>query len=143
MYYLTTEHSMDAAHFLAGYDGKCGNIHGHRWRVVVSVESKTIQEKGSKRGMIVDFGDLKKDVKSEVDFFDHCFIVEEGTLQNVTVAALMNEGFKLEFVDFRPTAECFSRYFFDRIKGLGYKVHEVQVYETPNNCATYREGKDE
>ena len=139
MYYLTTEHSMDAAHFLSGYDGKCGNIHGHRWRIVVSVKSVTIQEEGTKRGMIVDFSDLKNDVKREVDFFDHCFIVEEGSLKEATVKALADEGFRLEYVAFRPTAECFSRYFFDKIKELGYQVHKVQVYETPNNCATYWE----
>jgi len=38
MYQLTTEHSFDSAHFLAGYDGKCGNLHGHRWRVLLTVQ---------------------------------------------------------------------------------------------------------
>ena len=37
MYYLTVENSFDSAHFLHGYDGKCSNLHGHRWRVVVDV----------------------------------------------------------------------------------------------------------
>ena len=44
MYQLTTEHSFDSAHFLAGYDGKCGNLHGHRWRVLLTVQSETLRE---------------------------------------------------------------------------------------------------
>ena len=63
MYILKTEHSFDAAHFLYGYDGKCSNIHGHRWRVVLEVCTEDLQEDGQNRGMYVDFGDLKRDLK--------------------------------------------------------------------------------
>ena len=63
MYTLKTEHSFDAAHFLYGYEGKCSNIHGHRWRVVAEVSSDELETTGQNRGMYVDFGDLKKDLK--------------------------------------------------------------------------------
>ena len=61
MYILKTEHSFDAAHFLYGYEGKCSNIHGHRWRVVLEVCTEDLQEDGQNRGMYVDFGDLKRE----------------------------------------------------------------------------------
>ena len=124
MYYLTVENSFDSAHFLHGYEGKCSNLHGHRWRVV---------------GMCVDFGDLKRDVKEITDFYDHAFIVEEGTLKEKTIEALNEENFRMIFVKFRPTAENFSKFFFEEVKKKGYNVSKVCVYETPNNCAAYSE----
>ena len=50
MYTLKTEHSFDAAHFLYGYEGKCSNIHGHRWRVVAEVSSDELETTGQNRG---------------------------------------------------------------------------------------------
>ena len=51
MYILKTEYDFDSAHFLKGYDGKCSNIHGHRWKVVVNVGSETLEQEGNIRGM--------------------------------------------------------------------------------------------
>ena len=77
-------------------------------------------------------------LKKLADEFDHTLIYESGTLREKTVEALLEEGFRLTKVDFRPTAENFSRYFFDRMCGSGYPVSCATVYETPNNCAVYR-----
>ena len=52
MYYLKTEHSFDSAHFLAGYEGKCRNIHGHEWRVVIEICRPDLDEEGQTRDMI-------------------------------------------------------------------------------------------
>ena len=139
MYYLTTEHSFDSAHFLFGYEGKCRNIHGHRWRVVVTIKKEALEQMGQSRGMIVDFSDLKRDVKEMVDFHDHSLIYEEGSLKEKTLEALKEENFHMICVPFRPTAENFSKYFFDWLVDKGYSVRTVEVYETPNNCATYGE----
>ncbi len=139
MYYLKTENHFDAAHFLKGYEGKCSNIHGHRWRVVAAVKSESLCDEGQTRGMVVDFGDLKQDLKRVCREFDHCLIYEAGSLKKMTLAAFAEEGFKVVEVPFRPTAEHFSRFFFERLRDLGYLVHQVQVYETPNNCAVYGE----
>ena len=46
MYYLTVENSFDSAHFLHGYEGKCSNLHGHRWRVVVDVACENLISEG-------------------------------------------------------------------------------------------------
>jgi len=59
MYYLKTESSFDSAHFLKGYNGKCRNLHGHRWRVVVEIAADQLKDEGQTRGMLVDFSDLK------------------------------------------------------------------------------------
>lgn len=137
MYILKTEQSFDAAHFLSGYEGKCSNIHGHRWRVVIEIKSLTLQDSKQESGMVVDFGQLKKDLREEVDYFDHMLIIEKNTLKAETVQALENEGFKMVVLDFRPTAENLAKYFFDRMKLRGYEIKSATVYETPNNCASY------
>ncbi len=139
MYSLKTEHSFDSAHFLSGYKGKCSNIHGHRWKVIIEVFGEKLGGEGQTRGMIVDFGTLKTHVRAEVDALDHSLIIEKGTLKEKTLEALNEEGFKIIEVDFRPTAENFAKYFYDKFKDMGYSVREAVVYETPNNCASYSE----
>ena len=111
MYTLKTEHSFDAAHFLYGYEGKCSNIHGHRWRVVAEVSSNELETTGQNRGMYVDFGDLKKDLKEIVDYLDHCLIIETGSLKETTLKALQDENFRIIQFAFRPTAENMAKYF--------------------------------
>lgn len=117
MYILKTEQSFDSAHFLGGYEGKCRNIHGHRWRVVIEVKADQL----------------------ETDSQDHAFIMEKGTLKESTVAALREEQFHLIEMDFRPTAENFAKYFYEKMQVHGYQVKCATVYETPNNSAAYCE----
>ncbi len=139
MYTIISEQSFDSAHFLAGYAGKCGNIHGHRWRVIIEAGCESLIGDGQYRGMVTDFGDLKSDLKNEADRFDHAFIVEKNTLRETTVKALEDEGFLLIFVDFRPTAENFAKYFYSKMSEKGYNIIKATVFETPGNCATYSE----
>lgn len=141
MYILKTEAAFDSAHFLSGYNGKCSNLHGHCWKIEIEIESNELVQDGQCRGMIVDFGDLKNDLKNLADSFDHAFIYEKGSLKEATISALKDENFRLIEVDFRPTAENFSKYFYDVMQNKGYKVKTLTVYETPNNCASYC-GKD-
>ena len=137
MYQLTTEHSFDSAHFLAGYDGKCGNLHGHRWRVLLTVQSETLREDRQQKGMCVDFAELKKDLRTELDALDHVLIIEQGSLRECTMKALQEEKFQVVEMPFRPTAENFARYFYELFTLKGYPVAKVEVYETPNNSAVY------
>ena len=129
MYRLETKSSFDAAHFLTNYEGKCKNIHGHRWNVTVEIEGTL------NNGMLVDFGVLKTDLASLCDYFDHSFIVEEGSLKK-ELFDMLNKEFLLRVVSFRTTAENFSKYFFDELSKK-YNVYKVEVYETPNNKAVY------
>lgn len=139
MYTLKTDASFDSAHFLSGYEGKCANIHGHRWTVEVEVGNETLDTEGNTRGMVVDFSTLKADLKALTDYLDHCLIIERGTLREKTMEALKEEGFRIEEMDFRPTAENFARYFYIRLANKGYYRVRATVYETPNNCASYYE----
>lgn len=138
MYGLKTESCFDAAHFLSDYDGKCENLHGHRWRVVAYLEVEELHKEGQDKDMVLDFGDFKKALRALTEAWDHSFIVEEGSLAPQTIKCLEEESFKLSMVPFRTTAENFARYFFGKLAEQGLPVSQVDVYETPNNCATYR-----
>ncbi len=138
MYGLKTESSFDASHFLTDYHGKCENLHGHRWRVVVHLEVAELQTEGTCKDMVMDFGDFKARVRALTEQLDHRFIIEEGSLSPDTMACLEKEGFKLFIMPFRTTAENLARWFFDRLAEQGLPVAQVEVYETPTNCAFYR-----
>ena len=140
MYFLKAEASFDAAHFLHGYDGKCSNIHGHRWRIVATVQNAFLQRSGQQKGMIMDFSDLKKAVRTIADHYYHSLIYEKNTFKSDTLECLKRDGFKMLELPFRPTAENFARHFFIVLKERGYRVSNMTVYETPENCAMYEEG---
>ena len=90
--------------------------------------------------MVVDFGDIKNALKVIADEFDHSLIIQKGTMKAELIEMLEGEGFKNIIVDFRPTAENFAFYFYNRIKSEGFTMHDVTVFETPTNSATYMEG---
>lgn len=142
MYMLKTSASFDSAHFLSGYNGKCANIHGHRWTIEVTINGNSLQTEGEKRGMIIDFSDLKKAVRSLADDFDHALIYEQGTLKPETENALADEGFRTIKFPFRPTAEELAKYFFNQLKNKGFPVYIVTVFETPDNSASYQETEE-
>jgi 6-pyruvoyltetrahydropterin/6-carboxytetrahydropterin synthase len=137
MYIIRVEHSFDSAHFLSGYSGKCSNIHGHRWKVEVEVFNQELVQSGQNKGMVVDFSHLKNDLKETLDYYDHSLIIETGTLKKSTLECLLNEGFRIIEVEFRPTAENFSCFFYNKMLHKGYQVRRVAVYETPTNSASY------
>lgn len=139
MYKLKTKASFDSAHFLKDYEGKCSNIHGHRWTVEIEVGAETLEHDTQNRGMVVDFSNLKKDLREIADYFDHSLIMETGSLRQATEDALIAENLRIVKVDFRPTAENFAKYIYDEMTSRGYKVIEASVYETPNNEASYCE----
>lgn len=139
MYKLKTKASFDSAHFLKDYEGKCSNIHGHRWTVEIEVGAETLEHDTHNRGMVVDFSNLKKDLREIADYFDHSLIMETGSLRQATEDALIAENLRIVKVDFRPTAENFAKYIYDEMTSRGYKVIEASVYETPNNVASYCE----
>ena len=138
MYGLKTDAWFDSAHFLTDYYGKCENLHGHRWRMEVTIGVDDLQEEGTMRDMVLDFGVFKKAVRSLADSLDHTFLVEEGSLAPDTLACLEREGFSLTMLPFRTTSENLARYMFEQLTAQGLPVVEVEVDETPNNRAFYR-----
>lgn len=137
MYALKTESAFDSAHFLTDYYGKCENLHGHRWRVVVYIQQESLQQEGTMKDMVVDFGVFKKEVRALADSLDHTFLIEEGSLKQKTLDCLVDEGFSLTLLPFRTTAENLARYFAQQLQQKGLPVSQVDMYETPLNCASY------
>ncbi len=136
MYKITTSAHFDSAHFLSGYDGKCRNIHGHRWTVEADFSADIL----SNSGMVIDFKEAKSALKLLADAHDHTFLYEAGTLSPTLETALRAEGFSLTVLSFRPTAENFAAYFYTLLQEKTLPVTRVTVYETPENAATYEEG---
>ncbi len=138
MHELKTDAFFDSAHFLADYHGKCENLHGHRWRMEVTIGSSQLGDAGTERDMVCDFGKFKEIVRGIAEEYDHTFLVEEGTLSKKTVKALEKEGFSLKVLPFRTTAENLASHLFQRLTEAGLPVVQVEVDETPNNRAIYR-----
>ena len=131
----------DMAHYLSGYNGKCSNIHGHRYKLIVSVKSETLHQEGQLRGMVDDFGNIKARLKEIEDLYDHKLVIEDnedGRLVAQKLSELPN-AFKVMLVPYRPTAEEMSRDIFYKLKDMGLNVSEVELFETPTNSCTYSE----
>ena len=141
MFTLKSEIQFDMAQYLSGYVGKCKNIHGHRYRLVVKVSSQTLHESGQLRGMVDDFSEVKAVLKEVHDLFDHKLVIEENEEGKRVVEKLNESGkvFEILFVPYRPTAEEMSRHIFNEIKKRGVRVTEVELFETPTNSCIYTE----
>lgn len=86
---VTKNFRFEACHFLPSYVGACHNLHGHSYKLSVTVTGD-IQKEGEKRGMIVDFKDLKKIVKEQViDALDHSMLNE--TYENPTAEIMVED----------------------------------------------------
>lgn len=103
---VTKIFDFETAHALWGYDGKCKNIHGHSYKLTVSISGPVIEDNNHvKNGMIMDFGDLKKIVKSQVvEPFDHCLLLN-GDTPHKEYAKVENGFSKIMLCDYQPTAE--------------------------------------
>ncbi|BBK77169.1 6-pyruvoyl trahydropterin synthase family protein [Clostridium butyricum] len=141
MFKLKSEVQFDMAHYLSGYNGKCSNIHGHRYRLIAKIGSETLHECGQCRGMVDDFSNFKNALKNIEETFDHKLVIEdndEGRALSEKLKELPN-NFDIYFVNYRPTAEEMSRDIFNRLKDMGLSVCEVELFETPNNSCIYSE----
>jgi 6-pyruvoyltetrahydropterin/6-carboxytetrahydropterin synthase len=119
MFEVFVEHTFAAGHALRNYHGKCENVHGHNYRVQVSVEGPELND----AGLLVDFVELKRVLRQTSEYFDHHFINDLKP-----------------FDELNPSAENLAKYFCDEIQsGLkGSKVSSVRVWETDTSCAVYR-----
>lgn len=141
MFILKSEIEFDAAHYLSGYEGKCANIHGHRYRLVVKVKNVELKKIGPSRGMVEDFSFIKKILKEVQNIFDHKLIVEKDEIGSDLINRLEGSMQKFEYVlvPYRPTAEEMSRHIFNIIKEKNINIYEVELFETPTNSCIYRE----
>ena len=104
---ITKQFSFETGHALYGYDGKCKNVHGHSYKLSVTVIGQPIQDRNNvKFGMVIDFSDLKKIVKEEiVDVFDHATVFNQTTPHLELGLELRNRGHEVILVDYQPTSE--------------------------------------
>ena len=141
MFKIKNQIEFDMAHYLSGYNGKCSNLHGHRYKLIVSIKSETLHQEGQLKGMVDDFGNIKSKLKEIEDLFDHKLVIEnneEGLLLAKKLKELPN-SFDVLLVPYRPTAEEMSRDIFHKLKAMGLDVCEVELFETPTNSCTYTE----
>ena len=144
MFYLTKIFHFEAAHALAGYDGKCRNIHGHSYELKVTVKGEPIDEPGNpKNGMVIDFHDLKQIVNEEVvERLDHSFIIGTNMPEDFVESAKRNFD-KIVCVAYQPTTENMLADFAERIKvklPQNVDLYSVRLQETRDNFAEWREG---
>jgi len=119
MFEISVESHFDAAHYLREYHGKCENLHGHRYTVILSIRSGKLD----KGGIAYDFEILKKHLNSVLKEFDHHSLNEVPPFDKIN-----------------PSAENIAVTIYDRCQpllGKKVKISQVQVWETPNNQVTY------
>ena len=104
---ITKQFTFETGHALYGYDGKCKNVHGHSYKLSVTVIGTPIDDRNNvKFGMVIDFSDLKKIVKEEiVDQFDHATVFNKTTPHIELADELKSRGHDVILVDYQPTSE--------------------------------------
>lgn len=126
MYILTVEDKFSSAHQLRGYKGKCENIHGHNWKVVLSVSGKKLNN----IGLLIDFNDLKSMLKKVTDMLDHKNINEVEP-----------------FGELNPSSENIAKFISDKIQFelaesfSGITVDSVTVWESDTSRCCYIAGQ--
>ena len=139
---LTKEFAFEAAHALDGYDGPCREIHGHSYRLFVTVKGRPSSAEGNpKCGMVMDFGVLKRIVGEEiVDRFDHALILR-ATADNAPLRATLGARFdNIIEVDYQPTCENMLDDFARRIAARlpeGVALHGLRLHETATSYAEW------
>lgn len=132
---ITKEFRFEGAHALTDYDGKCRHIHGHSYKLYVTLKGTPQNElHHPKNGMVVDFTDLKGVVnRLIVDPFDHALLLR----QDAKLASEISDAYENVIVlDFQPTCENLTIYFAKLLQGnlpAGVALHSIKLYETPTS----------
>ncbi|WP_296311504.1 6-pyruvoyl trahydropterin synthase family protein [Winogradskyella sp. UBA3174] len=139
---ITKQFSFETGHALYGYDGKCKNVHGHSYRLDVTVIGTPISDNTNvKFGMVIDFTDLKKIVKEEiVDVFDHATVFNKNTPHVELAKELADRDHNVLLVDYQPTSEMMVIDFSTKIKQRlpkGIKLHSLKLQETATSFAEW------
>ncbi|UCD10283.1 MAG: 6-carboxytetrahydropterin synthase QueD [Dehalococcoidales bacterium] len=120
MYRVSIERHFDAAHYLREYEGKCENLHGHRYKVVANLKTETLDE----IGLAFDFTSLKKSIDKILERFDH-------TCLNDIVP----------FTSINPSSENIASTIYSELKpqleGQTAEIESIEVWESPDAWVTY------
>lgn len=136
---VTKEFKFEMAHALFGHDGPCKNIHGHSYRLFVTLKGKVMKGAANpKRGMVMDFSDMKKLVNAEIVHpFDHALVLDKATPGSL-FSALKEQ--KLILVDFQPTCENLVAHFAKKLKKIfppDTELHHLLLEETSTSYAEW------
>ena len=122
MFEITIDETFAAGHALRNYRGKCENVHGHNYRVQITVEGPELDS----NGLLIDFVELKRLTMEVIDYLDHRFINDLPPFDAIN-----------------PSAENLAKYFYDRVSagmraGALAQIAEVRIWETDTSVAAYR-----
>lgn len=134
---VTKTVKFDAAHVLTNHAGLCKNLHGHTYRVDVSVT----QAAGDEADMVIDFKELKR-LAAEVicERFDHAFMYNAESAGECEIASVVKKnGMRTVALPFRSTAENLAKLFYGDLKPRITGLSSVRVWETADSCAEYSE----
>ena len=139
---ITKQFSFETGHALYGYDGKCKNVHGHSYKLSVSVIGKPITDNSNvKYGMVIVFTDLKKIVKEEiVDLFDHATVFNQNTPHIELASELKSRGHHVILVEYQPTSENMVIDFAQKIQSRlpeNIALHSLKLQETDTSFAEW------
>ena len=139
---ITKQFSFETGHALYGYDGKCKNVHGHSYKLSVTVIGTPNDDRNNvKYGMVIDFSDLKKIVKEEiVDIFDHATVFNETTPHIELANELKTRGHDVILVSYQPTSENMVIDFAKKIKDRlpeTIALHSLRLQETETSFAEW------
>lgn len=139
---ITKQFSFETGHALYGYDGKCKNVHGHSYKLFVTVIGSPIEDqKNVKYGMVIDFTDLKKIVKEEiVEKFDHATVFNKNTPHIELAKELKDRGHHVILVDYQPTSENMVIDFVQKIKSRlpeNIELFSLRLQETDSSFAEW------
>jgi len=139
---ITKQFSFETGHALYGYDGKCKNVHGHSYKLSVTVIGTPISDSNNvKFGMVIDFSDLKKIVREEiVDVFDHATVFNKNTPHVELAKELKNRGHHVILVNYQPTSENmvvdFAKKIQDRLPNT-IQLYSLKLQETESSFAEW------
>ena len=138
---ITKQFSFETGHALYGYDGKCRNIHGHSFKLYVTVIGNPIADSSHvKYGMVIDFSDLKKIVKEEiVDVFDHATVFNKNTPHVELAKELSDRGHNVLLVNYQPTSEMMVIDFAEKIKQRLPKQTQLFSLRLQETATSYAE----
>ena len=139
---ITKQFNFETAHALYGYDGKCKNIHGHSYKLSVTVIGTPISDSTHvKYGMVIDFGDLKKIVDSEIaNKFDHATVFNKNTPHIELAKELEKRDHNVILVDYQPTSEMMLVDFAEKINNRlpeNVELHSLKLQETGTSNAEW------
>ena len=139
---ITKQFSFETGHALYGYDGKCRNVHGHSYKLYVTVIGQPISDTTHvKLGMVIDFSDLKVIVKNKiVDIYDHATVFNKNTPHVELAKELADRGHDVLLVDYQPTSEMMIIDFANVIKQelpSHIKLHSLKLQETDSSYAQW------